>query len=186
MDDLLINVIDVEATCWDGPVPPGQHNEIIEIGLCVVDPAARRRVGRHRVLVRPDRSEVSAFCTELTGLTPAEVATGVSFREACALLEREHRSGSRLWASWGDYDRKQFEAQCGRAGVPYPFEARHVNAKAVHAASRGLRRRLGMAAALRGSGMELEGRHHSGVDDAWNIAKLVLELVERGDWPAAG
>ena len=29
----LLNVVDVEATCWKGPPPPGAVNEIIEIGL---------------------------------------------------------------------------------------------------------------------------------------------------------
>ncbi|MEV5828431.1 3'-5' exonuclease [Spirillospora sp. NPDC052242] len=180
----FLNVVDVEATCWDGPVPPGQTSEIIEIGLCVVDLDERERVAKHRVLVRPERSEVGAFCTELTGLTQDEVNGGISFREACALLEREHRSDTRTWASWGDYDRKQFERQCG-GGVRYPFGRRHVNAKAVYAASHGLRR-MGMAGALRHAGLPLEGRHHSGADDAWNIAALVLDTVRRGAWPAPG
>lgn len=33
----LLNVIDIEATCWDGQPPPGAVSEIIEIGLTVVD-----------------------------------------------------------------------------------------------------------------------------------------------------
>ena len=49
--------------------------------------------------------------------------------------------------------------------------------------ARGLRRRPGMAQALDIAGMRLEGRHHSGVDDAWNIAALVLGLAADGDWP---
>lgn len=28
-----IIIIDLEATCWDGPVPAGQKNEIIEIEI---------------------------------------------------------------------------------------------------------------------------------------------------------
>lgn len=33
----LLNVVDVEATCWEGTPPPGAVSEIIEIGLTVVD-----------------------------------------------------------------------------------------------------------------------------------------------------
>lgn len=33
----LLNVVDVEATCWDGTPPVGAVSEIIEIGLTVVD-----------------------------------------------------------------------------------------------------------------------------------------------------
>ncbi|WP_285664341.1 3'-5' exonuclease [Actinorhabdospora filicis] len=182
MNDRIVNVVDVEATCWSGQVPPGQRNEIIEIGLCVLDLDARERLAKHRILVRP-RSRVSQFCTELTGLTQEEVDTGVSFEEACRILAREHRADSRAWASWGDYDRKQFEHQCRTSAAVYPFSSRHTNAKAVYAESHGLKKRPGMAAALKMSGLPLEGRHHSGADDAWNIAALVLELDERGDWP---
>ncbi|RFU39410.1 DNA polymerase III [Actinomadura logoneensis] len=181
-----VNVVDVEATCWEGRRPAGQVNEIIEIGLCVVDLEARERVGKHRVLVRPERSRVSAFCTELTGLTQDEADTGVSFAEACALLEREHSARTRTWVSWGDYDRKQFERQtAAAAGVRYPFGRRHVNVKALWSEAHGLPKRLGMAGALRHAAIPLEGRHHSGADDAWNIAALLLRLVERGDWPTA-
>ncbi|MEU3608043.1 3'-5' exonuclease [Streptomyces sp. NPDC035033] len=182
----LINVVDVEATCWDTTPPPGEVSEIIEIGLTVVDPVAGERVGRHRILVRPARSRVSAFCTELTGLTQAEVETGVDFATACRLLSRDHAAGTRPWASWGDYDRKQFTRQCEATRTPYPFGRRHTNAKAVFTEAHALRRCPGMAQALTHAGLPLEGRHHRGEDDAWNIAALILHLADRGAWPPAG
>ncbi|MEE1784614.1 exonuclease domain-containing protein [Streptomyces sp. SP17BM10] len=183
MDARLLNVVDVEATCWDDRVPPGAVNEIIEIGLTVVDLEARERVGRHRILVRPQRSAVSAFCTELTGLTQGEVETGLPFADACALLVAEHGGRERAWASWGDYDRKQFIRQCRDARVAYPFGEGHTNAKAVFADAYGLRKRPGMAQALELAGLPLQGRHHRGEDDAWNIAALILELVRVDRWP---
>jgi inhibitor of KinA sporulation pathway (predicted exonuclease) len=179
----LVNVVDVEATCWEGRPPPGVASEIIEIGLTVVDIERRERLAKHRILVRPHRSRVSAFCTELTGLTQEEVDTGVEFAEACRLLADEHRAGSRPWASWGEYDRRQFERQCEATGTRYPFGRAHANAKQVFTEALGLRRRPGMAAALGVAGLPLEGRHHSGADDAWNIAALLLLLVERDAWP---
>ncbi|MFD6414832.1 exonuclease domain-containing protein [Streptomyces sp. NPDC060194] len=184
----LLNVVDVEATCWAGEPSVGAVSEIIEIGLTVVDVGARRRVSRHRILVRPTRSEVSAFCTELTGLTQGEVEGGVTFAEACRTLVEEYGAGRRPWASWGDYDRRQFERQSRAEGVAYPFgrpvERDHTNVKAVFTAAYGLRRRPGMDRALQIAGLPLEGRHHRGEDDAWNIAALVLDLVHRGAWPA--
>jgi inhibitor of KinA sporulation pathway (predicted exonuclease) len=179
----LINIVDVEATCWAGAVPEGQTNEIIEIGLCVVDLVDRARVARERILVRPVNSRVSEFCTTLTGLTQAEVDGGVTFAEACAVLVDRHGAASRQWASWGDYDRKQFERQCGALKVGYPFAPGHFNAKALFATANG-RRPMGMARALTYAGLPLEGRHHCGADDAWNIAALVLQLVDRGAWLA--
>ncbi|MEU2668833.1 3'-5' exonuclease [Streptomyces sp. NPDC007164] len=181
----LLNVIDIEATCWDGQPPPGAVSEIIEIGLTVLDLRAAERLARHRILVRPVRSTVGAFCTGLTGLTQAEVDTGVSFAEACRLLASEHLAGIRPWASWGDYDRNQFTRQCRATGTRYPFGRRHTNAKIPFTAAHGLRKRPGMAQALEIAGLPLEGRHHSGADDAWNIAALILDVAARDAWPDA-
>ncbi|MFD5967313.1 exonuclease domain-containing protein [Streptomyces sp. NPDC060311] len=185
----LLNVIDLEATCWQGQPPPGAVSEIIEIGLAVVDLDARERVARHRILVRPTRSRVGAFCTELTGITQGEADRGVSLAQACETLVRDHGAGVRHWASWGDYDRKQLVRQCAADGIAHPFghpaERAHINAKAVFADAHGLRRRPGMARALEIAGLPLEGRHHRGVDDAWNIAALVLRLADVGAWPGS-
>jgi inhibitor of KinA sporulation pathway (predicted exonuclease) len=180
----LLNVVDVEATCWDGDPPPGERNEIIEIGLTVVDLAAGERLRRHGVLVRPAHSRVSPFCTELTGLTPDEVAGGLGFAEACAWLAGEHEAATRPWASWGDYDRNQFTRQCRADGVGYPFGERHTNVRIAFTTAHGLPRRPGMDRALELAGLPLDGRHHRGEDDAWNIAALVLHLQRRGQWPA--
>ncbi|SEP03446.1 Inhibitor of the KinA pathway to sporulation, predicted exonuclease [Actinacidiphila rubida] len=186
----LLNVVDVEATCWEGEPPAGSVSEIIEIGLTVIDTSTKTRLSRDSVLVRPQHSAVSGFCTELTSLTQAEVDRGVTFAEACRLLAEEFATARRPWASWGGYDRRQFARQCRAEGVPYPFgdpgAYPHTNAKAVFAAAYGLRRQPGMKQALEIAGLPLDGRHHRGVDDAWNIAGLVLDLVGRGAWPGTG
>ena len=176
----LINIVDVEATCWEGQPPPGEVSEIVEIGLTVVDLAAGARLGKHRILVRPQRSQVSAFCTELTSLTQEEVDEGVPFSEACRVLAKDHESNRRPWASWGDYDRKQFLRQC--RDTEYPFSGDHTNAKLRFTEAHDLRKRPGMAQALEIAGLPLEGRHHRGDDDSWNIAALVLHLRSRNAW----
>ncbi|MFI6866316.1 exonuclease domain-containing protein [Nocardia sp. NPDC050406] len=182
MNDHFLNVVDVEATCWEGPNPPGQPNEIIEIGLCVLDTRTLERVGKHSILVRPERSEVSEFCTRLTTLTPEQVAGGILFEQACALLRERFHTDSRPWASWGDYDRRQFETQCAATGVRYPFGTRHTNAKRAFSAAQGTTRRYGMAGALRLAGIPLAGTHHRGDDDAWNVAALIVDLMKRDAW----
>ena len=180
-----LNVVDVEATCWVGKPPPGQVSEIIEIGLTVVDAHERVRVEKHQIMVRPERSTVSEFCTELTGLTQEQVDTGVTFAEACDQLRRQHYADSRPWASWGDYDRKQFQRQCDATAVHYPFAATHTNAKQQFAFANGWPKGVGMHRALDVARLPLEGRHHCGADDAWNIAGLVLLMMARRAWPEA-
>lgn len=184
MNTRFLNVVDVEATCWEGKNPPGQPMEIIEIGLCVLDTQTLERVAKHSILVRPERSTVSEFCTQLTTLTPEQVATGISFAEACELLRTEFHADSRPWASWGDYDRKQFERQCAATEVPYPFGSKHTNAKVAFSAARGTQHKYGMAGALKAAELPLVGTHHRGDDDAWNIAALIIDMMKQNGWPA--
>lgn len=178
-DSRYVNVVDVEATCWRGSPPAGQSNEIIEIGVCVLDTAEWRRVEKRRILVRPRHSQVSAFCTELTGLTQAQVDAAVEFTDACVQVRDELRGRSRTWASWGEYDRRQFERQCSAGAAEYPFGSRHVNVKQRFADVFGLPRGVGMSRALELAGLPLEGRHHRGDDDAWNIGALAVEVARR-------
>ena len=178
LDQIL--VIDVEATCWEGKPPEGQENEIIEIGLCALDVASGDRSGRESFLVHPERSTVSPFCTGLTTLTQAQVDQGIPFDEACALLAKRFKAKERVWASYGNYDRQQFERQCQRHGIPYPFGPSHLNVKALLAVTLGLKAETGMAKALQLLGIPLEGTHHRGGDDAWNIAAILGKLLLGG------
>lgn len=172
-----ILVIDIECTCWERHVPPDQENEIIEIGLCMLKPATGERVEKRSLLVRPERSRVSEFCTELTSLTQAQVDRGMSFVEACTVLEKQYRGRQRVWASYGDYDRQMFERQCAARGVTYPFSPSHLNIKTLFTLIRGLRHDLGMAQAMEQIELPMEGRHHRGDDDAWNAAGMLHRLL---------
>ncbi|WP_394621519.1 exonuclease domain-containing protein [Lentzea sp. JNUCC 0626] len=177
LDEVL--VVDVESTCWEGTPPPGEFSEIIEIGVCPVEVATGKRGERRSVLVRPSRSRVSRFCTQLTTLTQADVDGGVSFAEACAVLRKEFRADRRVWASYGDYDRKMFERQCADFGVRYPFGPRHLNVKTLFALTHALPREVGMAEAVRLTGGKIDGTHHRGHDDAFNIVGLLVTLLRR-------
>jgi inhibitor of KinA sporulation pathway (predicted exonuclease) len=175
LDQLI--VIDVEATCWEGQPPAGQEAEIIEIGICTLEIATGKRLNRHTILVKPERSEVSPFCTELTTLTQAQVSHGVSFEQACKILRRKFRAGDRVWASYGDYDRRQFDKQCREREILYPFGPTHINIKNLVAVLHGLPREVGLLDALRLMKLPLEGTHHRGVDDAWNTGLLLSNLI---------
>lgn len=172
-----ILVVDVESTCWAGELPPGEMSEIIEIGLCLVDVATLTRVERHSILVRPTCSTVSAYCTQLTTLAQTDVDAGIPLADACRQLDQQHKSRQRLFASYGDYDRVQFERNCAAFGFAYPFGPTHLNVKNLAATSYGWSREVGMSEALRRVGLPLEGTHHRGGDDAWNIAGLLCRLL---------
>jgi len=172
-----ILVVDVEATCWEGSPPPGEQNEIIEVGWAVLDVPDGVVVQNGTVLVKPERSRVSAFCTQLTTLTQEQVDGGVSFGEVCRFLEEELASKAGTWASYGAYDRRQFARQCESFSVPYPFSDTHLNVKNLFALVHGLQREVGMAATMQILGRDLHGTHHRAGDDALNIAGILAELI---------
>lgn len=175
-----ILVVDLEATCWSGAPPPGQHSEIIEIGVCLLDPGTGERGEAGSLLVRPRVSTISEFCARLTTLTQEQVDAGLEFEAACEVLRERYASERRIWAGYGAYDRRQFITRCERLGVPYLFSERHINVKTGLAAVGVVPRPVGMAGALKRLGLPLEGTHHRGGDDAWNIAALLNYLLERG------
>ena len=175
LDQIL--VIDLEATCWQGSPPEGQESDIIEIGLCTLEVATGRRLDKACIIVRPERSTVSEYCTALTTLTQEEVEQGISLREACSLLQTKYGSKERLWASFGDYDRRMFEQECATHDVPYPFGKGHINVKSLFAVVQNLDRELPLDEAMNWLGFPLEGHHHRGEDDAWNIARILGHLL---------
>ena len=173
----IILVIDLESTCWEGNPPEGQASEIIEIGLCPVDVNTLTQLEKRSILVKPVESEISDFCTKLTTLTPDMFTDAGSLADAIKVLKKEYRSKDRLWASWGDYDRRQFERCCTAAGVDYPFGPSHLNVKSLFASAIGHDHELGLDGAYERLGETLEGTHHRGHDDAWNIAGLLCKLL---------
>ncbi|WP_119072641.1 3'-5' exonuclease [Aggregatilinea lenta] len=176
LDQLL--VIDVESTCWDGPPPVGEEKEIIEIGICVLDVRTGERVGKHSILVKPEHSRISEFCADLTHLSQSDVdRKGVSFGRACAILRRKFAARDRAWASYGDYDRRQFERQCAEREILYPFGISHINVKTLFALFSGVPQEVGLLNALDLMHLPAEGTHHRGVDDAWNTAQLLWTMM---------
>jgi inhibitor of KinA sporulation pathway (predicted exonuclease) len=174
-----ILVVDLEATCWEGEAPDGQASEVIEIGLCVLDVATGRRLENPSIVVRAEASTVSSYCTGLTTLTQEEVEAGLSLEEACRILREEYDGRKRLWASYGDYDRIKLQQECQARGIEYPFGSRHLNVKTLVALVHKLPREVPLDQALALAGLPLEGWHHRGSDDAWNIARLLASILEK-------
>lgn len=175
-------VIDLECSCWRGAPPEGQRQEIIEIGICMLDFNTREISNKQGILIKNHQSEISPFCTELTSITQDMIdKDGVEFDEACKILRNYYKSEKRLWFSWGNFDRTQFIADCKQRGVSYPLSDYHFNAKSLYGFKYKLKNEPGLQRALKHAGMTFEGYHHRGVDDAVNIARLVKIIFEETD-----
>lgn len=175
-----IIIIDLEATCWENKEQSkGQVNEIIEIGICILDTRDGSISQNKGILVKPKRSTVSPFCTQLTTITQQMLDDeGVSFDEACQLIRTEYDSYQYTWASYGAYDINMMKSQCRIRGVDYPLSQDHINVKLLFSKVKGLKGKVGMAGALGILNIPLKGTHHRGVDDAYNIAKVLYWCLQ--------
>lgn len=174
--DILL-LVDVEATCWRGRPPKGMRNEIIEIGIAGIDYISKEIKFKDSILVKPESSEISEFCTKLTSITQEMVdKDGVTFAKACEILKSKYRADKRVWMSWGEYDREQFERDCKNYKVNYPFGRTHINLKPLFAYFMGINFDPGVGSALEHMEMTFEGNAHRGVDDAYNIARILQRI----------
>ena len=189
-------VLDFEATC-DRPAPVPQ--EIIEFPSVLLSGETFEVVDEFRSFVRPTHHpQLSPFCVELTGITQEQVDPAEPFETVWADHVAWLRSNNLRVASdddgaefsfilCGDWDlRKMLPAQCRACrrpieSIPHAYR-QWINIKKHFAASLGIQSRKapGMAGMLRRLDIELTGRHHSGIDDCRNIAKIVRRLAEEG------
>lgn len=174
-------VLDVEATCWEGGIPPaGMRSEIIEIGIVEIDLDAFAVSREASYLVRPSASEISAYCSELTGITPERMkAGGRPFKEVLRTLAGHFGPARKCLLAWGD-DWSDIESACRDLGEENPFPRDgFVNLGLMATLLAGAGRRLGLYEAMDALGVEATGRRHSGLDDARNAGKFFLSVAEQ-------
>jgi inhibitor of KinA sporulation pathway (predicted exonuclease) len=171
-------VVDLEATCDDLGAIPRHESEIIEIGAVLVEGQHLRPIAEQTLFVRPIlHPDLTPFCTQLTTITQDMVEDALGFPAAAARLAAF--GAGALFCSWGAYDRNQLAADARRHGITPPLGPDHWNLKEAYAAAAGTRRGLGTPSALRRLGIEPEGTHHRGIDDARNIARMLPYLLGR-------
>lgn len=198
-----VAVVDVECTCWEGDPPHGhfteydedwggtiQHygpeqSEIIAVGVCLLTVPALEVSKPRTIYVRPTRSNVSEFCTQLTGITPQTLLEkGKSKVEVWHILKEEFKLSDRVWAGWGD-DNVAINGQlCTALQLPL-FSASYIDLCGLFSIVRGSQRRVGLMDALKTLGLEAKGQHHSAGDDAYNASQVLRKVLMdlRGCWP---
>jgi 3'-5' exoribonuclease 1 len=179
-------VIDFEATCFEGKdLPENWFQEIIEIGLTIVDPEKLQLVADFQAFVRPVLfPKLSDFCKNLTSITQDNVDKGISFSKALLEMENIYRSWDRpIFTSFGKYDYNQLYKECKRFNEFFPFdEGIHCNIKQEFCKfyKKEFFRGVPFKYALKHVGLEFEGIHHRGIDDAKMISKILIEMLKAG------
>ncbi|KAG2185128.1 hypothetical protein INT44_001918 [Umbelopsis vinacea] len=91
--DRLI-VLEFEATCDDNPSNPAsvqvtkENSEIIEFSYIVLDASKLTVIHKEQIYVRPERTTLTPFCTEVTGITWDKLDNAGSLRDAVRQLDQ--------------------------------------------------------------------------------------------------
>jgi inhibitor of KinA sporulation pathway (predicted exonuclease) len=182
-------VADVEATCWETKEEQGdQPNEVIEVGICVLETKTGNILDPSGYVIKPRFTKVSPFCTKLTGWTQEDVDAGADIHDTLRAIAADYGiTKNHVWFSCGEYDKIKLGCD-GKASVgglygvrrdanPFAYMRAHMNIKTMFALKHKLDREMGMDRMLAKIGETLEGKHHNGCDDAFNIAKIVRNVL---------
>jgi inhibitor of KinA sporulation pathway (predicted exonuclease) len=183
-------VVDIEATCWETREEQGNKpNEVIEIGLSKLHYETGEVTKFPSYVVRPRFTEITPFCTQLTGWTQEQIMDqGKDIARVLREIKAEHGiQPEHVWYSCGNYDKNMLSSKTQKGvgalyGIkadvnPFDIMQQHVNVKTLFALKHKLKREIGMDAMLKMMGESLEGRHHNGADDSFNIAKIVKHVL---------
>ena len=178
-------VLDFEANKNQGKP---DVKEIIEFPVLKVDARTFNTEAEFHSYVQPlAHPAIDPFIVDLTGITQGMVAGKPNLPEvldqfdawmkAEGLLEEGIKS---CFVTCGDWDLKTaLPGNCDYLKLSYPhYLKRWINIKTCFQSAMG-RRAGGMTSMLRDLHLSLDGRHHSGIDDSRNIAKILRELAKR-------
>ncbi|CEP14273.1 hypothetical protein [Parasitella parasitica] len=181
---------DVEATC----VADGGFtfpNEIIEFPVVLVDGETFDIVDEFRSYVRPTiNPTLSEFCMKLTGISqetvdqsPIFVDVLDQFQEFLAKYEL-FQSNSAAFVTDGPFDIRDFiTKQLKHSKIkprPAYFDLHWVNIRKLFREFYKQQENKNIGMMLQHLGMEFEGRQHSGLDDARNLAAIGKKMHQEG------
>lgn len=179
-----MNMIDLEATCWDNQTAPdgrpqNEVSEIIEIGIVQIDLRQMKISDKKSYLVKPKIfPELSDYCKNLTSITQEMIdKKGTTLEYAFERMKSEFKTMKYEWASWGDYDRIQIQRQCENENLQYPFHKTHLNMKFIMSFLVGSKIQRNVDGMMKFLHMDFEGHAHRGVDDAYNIARMFITMM---------
>ena len=167
-------IVDLEATCSDDGSISRESMEIIEIGAVMLNRSSWEIDSEYQQFIKPVRHPIlTKFCTKLTTITQQDVDTAATFPEVMTYFKQWIDTYPKnTFCSWGNYDKTQFIQDCEFHNLAYPFGTEHRNIKKEFSLYLGNDKKFGMAQALEHLGIDLQGTHHRGIDDARNIAAI--------------
>lgn len=180
-------VLDFEGVINKDPGCPNVM-EIIEFPVLKVNARSLETESTFHSYVQPIIHPIlNPICTEITGITQDMVDGQPILPEVLKSLDAWMKSEGLLekgvefcFVTCGDWDLKTgLPINCHYLKLPYAdYLKRWINIKSYFKDIVG-KKGSGMKYMLKELGLSLDGRHHSGIDDSKNIAKILLELAGR-------
>jgi inhibitor of KinA sporulation pathway (predicted exonuclease) len=173
-------ILDLEATCWQGNIMD-RNQEIIELAAYRVD-GYSEWLDHFQSFVKPvEHPRLSAYCTDLTGITQEQISKAKSFDRVFPMFEDWYlkQDGPQLICTWGSKDMDMIYAECSKHDIDASFLPAWINLKTQYASIQRLQKEVGLLKALEHLEIPFEGSHHRALDDAFNTTKLFLRFLDR-------
>ncbi|MGD1524363.1 exonuclease domain-containing protein [Vibrio harveyi] len=174
-----ILIFDLEMCCWDNASGRESNTgEIIEIGICEVDTISLEITRSAQYYVKPETDEVSAFCTELTGITPNRIKKqGRPLVEVLNTISKKFGSSNKTFMAWGRDD-QVLKNEIESKNIAFDI-GEYVNLANLYRLLYAHDKKCSQVAAMEEMGLTFEGRQHSGLVDAQNLASLYIEMTKK-------
>ena len=205
----IIGVLDFECTCQENTW--SYLHEVIEFPVVLVDTSTKQIVDSFHRYVRPtENATLTAFCKGLTGIDQELVDDAEPIDTVLHELDEWLRSKDLVTGGGATHDFTRFafatdgwdldhflDVECRRKGLykPGAYLDRWVDLEKIFKEKRASidakngrkkprsSRRANLLAMLRHHKLQFEGRLHCGADDARNLARVALALLEADEDP---
>jgi len=177
LDKLLI--ADGEFTCTSDAAWTKQNGELIELAIVPIDLKTLeiRRDLAWSSLIKPVKTEITAYCTELTGITAEMIRSEAKpVNEVFNTIDKLFGHGA-PWGTWGETDREVIQRAADLAGVRFPMSSTHLNLKFHYSLYRNRRREIGFKKALQAERIQFVGEPHRAGPDTENLAVLWQKIL---------
>lgn len=196
-------ILDFEATCEKDNAE--YVNEIIEFPIVVIDAKTKQLAPfKFHSHVKPTQNTIlSAFCTELTGITQAQIANAPLLPQVLQQVHQFLQNNKLIpdtltleqtytakyndkyqfcFVTDGPWDFTKFlQPECKRKGISVPnYYLKWCNLRSFHATVFNVPN-MGIKKMLLFHKLQFEGKEHSGLDDALNLARITCKVLEHCD-----
>ncbi|XP_055605532.1 ERI1 exoribonuclease 2-like [Uranotaenia lowii] len=193
-------VIDFEATCWPKVARAMRKNqEIIEFPAVLLNLNTGHLEEKFQQYVKPEENpQLSRYCIDLTGIGQDQVNAGVPLTTCLLLFDKwlnqilpkrglvlpksnqKNPAVNVAFATWSDWDLGAcLNNECWRKAINKPAYFGQWIDIFYH-------RQSSFPEALAQRGLQFEGKEHCGLDDAKNLARLIMRMGQDGALPFLG